>query len=250
MSLRSGAQFHHVVRIVPASGRVIFNGTDAEIAGRWRWAAGAGRRGSAWNMVGIDGRQSVDFGGERFGTVQWNAGRTQSRLNALAAIAAARHVGVAPANRWPRGLRLRASNDAWNCAGGLAASRCMTTLRFLSDGDRRRARSSARSNPAGILAVFEPLEHHETQRDADPSGNTSTVQNVPTPSQVASTGMSRNQPSRWGRAADFEISMNWVRAVVWRGRAGDHILVMSNGGFGGIHDKLLKQLPTLRHALV
>ena len=51
------------------------------------------------------------------------------------------------------------------------------------------------------------------------------------------------------RATDYRNLDELVRAVSCDARAGDHILVMSNGGFGGIHDKLLKQLQPSLHAL-
>ena len=94
-------QFHHLVRTVPGIGRLIVNGDEASLArvlkrGMWSEKESFGvSDGVTWNMVEHpDGHFDVLFHGENVGTVRWQLTGKHNRTNALAAIAAARHVGV------------------------------------------------------------------------------------------------------------------------------------------------------------
>ena len=248
-------QFHHVVRIVPASGRVIFNGTDAEIAEALAMGCWSGREAfgveHGWHLT-ADSR--VDFGGERFGTVQLDMPGEHNRLNALAAIAAARHVGVAPAESLAalacfkgikRRMELRGEisgvkvyDDFAHHPTAIAAT--ITALkRAIKPGER-------------ILAVFEPRSN--TMKLGAMRARLATCFDGAERAYSFSGGVNWDVAEAMrplgGRAADFRNLDELVRAVACEARAGDHILVMSNGGFGGIHDKLLKQLQLSVHALV
>jgi UDP-N-acetylmuramate: L-alanyl-gamma-D-glutamyl-meso-diaminopimelate ligase len=95
-------QFHHLVRTVPGVGRVIANGREASLQrvlqrGCWsenEWFGGT----DGWSLTTHeDGNFDVIFNGELQGTVNWALTGEHNRMNALAAIAAARHVGVLPA---------------------------------------------------------------------------------------------------------------------------------------------------------
>src|SRR5206468_266211 len=97
-------QFHHLVRTVPGVGRLIVNGREASLErviarGCWsekEWFGTAGANG--WSLKEHqDGSFDVLFDGEMQGTLQWSLTGEHNRLNALASIAAARHVGVQPA---------------------------------------------------------------------------------------------------------------------------------------------------------
>src|SRR5439155_22970756 len=96
-------QFHHLVRTVPGVGRLIVNGREAALQrvlarGCWSELEQFGTDQASWNLTEHeDGRFDVLFNGVRQGTVDWPLSGEHNRLNALAAIAAARHVGVPPA---------------------------------------------------------------------------------------------------------------------------------------------------------
>ncbi|MFN3631122.1 MAG: UDP-N-acetylmuramate:L-alanyl-gamma-D-glutamyl-meso-diaminopimelate ligase, partial [Casimicrobiaceae bacterium] len=90
-------QFHHVIRTVPRSGRIISNATDARLKealamGCWSEQEVFGSP-QGWHLTAD---AQVNFGGERFGTLSLGMPGDYNRMNALAAIAAARHVGVHP----------------------------------------------------------------------------------------------------------------------------------------------------------
>src|SRR4029078_658030 len=93
-------QFHHLVRIVPSQGLIVANGEEAaleRVLARGCWTPverfGAGQR---WSVGAIHPDDSFDImlDGMRQGTVRWALMGEHNRLNALAAIAAARHAGV------------------------------------------------------------------------------------------------------------------------------------------------------------
>lgn len=240
-------QFHHVVRIVPASGRVIFNGTDAEIAEALAMGCWSGREAfgveQGWHLT-ADGR--VDFGGERFGDLQLEMPGQHNRLNALAAIAAARHAGVAPVEAITalatfKGVKrrmelrgeargVRVYDDFAHHPTAIAAT--ITALkRAVNPGERILAVFEPRSNTMklGAMRARLPASFDDAALAYSYSGGVSW--------DVAEAMRPLGE-----RAADFRNIDDLVRAVVDNAHSGDHVLVMSNGGFGGIHDRLLKQL--------
>ncbi|UUZ47021.1 hypothetical protein LP420_25950 [Massilia sp. B-10] len=94
-------QFHHLVRTVPGVGRLVVNGDEASLArvlkrGCWSELETFGASaGVSWTMVEHpDGSFDVVFNGDQVATVHWNLTGKHNRSNALAALAAARHVGV------------------------------------------------------------------------------------------------------------------------------------------------------------
>ncbi|MEY2953352.1 MAG: UDP-N-acetylmuramate:L-alanyl-gamma-D-glutamyl-meso-diaminopimelate ligase, partial [Pseudomonadota bacterium] len=95
-------QFHHLVRTVPGSGRVIVNGLEESLArvlhqGCWSETRSFGSVVNDFSASGNAACFDVLHQGQRVGTVQWRLSGQHNQLNALAAIAAAEHVGVAPA---------------------------------------------------------------------------------------------------------------------------------------------------------
>src|SRR3954470_7052007 len=94
-------QFHHLVRTVPASGRIVVNGLEESLArvlhqGCWSEVRSFGAAVSDWTAQGEPWSFDVLLRGERVGHVEWDLTGAHNQLNALAAIAAAEHVGVDP----------------------------------------------------------------------------------------------------------------------------------------------------------
>jgi UDP-N-acetylmuramate: L-alanyl-gamma-D-glutamyl-meso-diaminopimelate ligase len=96
-------QFHHFVRTVPKSGQVVANGADESVKrvltmGCWTPVHAFGVA-DGWQAGEPDDQGSFDvsFAGQLLGQVRWPLLGAHNRLNALAALAAARHVGVEPA---------------------------------------------------------------------------------------------------------------------------------------------------------
>ncbi len=258
-------QFHQLLRTVPASGRVLVNADDANLretlaAGCWTkteafrlategCAGGAGADAQWTADVPDDGagrRFTVRQSGRIVGSVDWGLIGTHNVMNALAAIGAAHHVGVPPeraVHALHRFLGVKRRMENRGMIGGVTVyddfahhpTAMTTTLRGLR----------AQVGTARIIAVIESrsnsmrLGAHREQLALALGTADSVWFFVPPelgwdlPAAVASLG------SRAHFAPSIEALVEGLTAAA---RAGDHILIMSNGGFGGLHDKLLKAL--------
>ncbi len=252
-------QFHHLVRTVPGVGRLVVNGREPALQrvierGCWseveHFDAAAG--GSGWGMVEHDdGSFDVLFNGESVGTVRWSLTGTHNRWNAVAAIAAARHVGVTP----PQAIASLASfenvkrrMETRGVANGVTViddfAHHPTAIATTVGGLRRKVGASR------ILAVLEPRSNTMklgTMKDALPGS-------LAEADLVFGYGAKGNGKDAlgWdlgaalsplgGKARAFDDLALLVQAVAAAAQPGDSVLVMSNGGFGGVHQKLLDAL--------
>ena len=244
-------QFHHFVRTVPGSGRIIVNGRDAALKrvlaqGCWtpleEFGVAAG-----WEAGDPDGEGvfEIAWQGRAVGRLKWALPGEVNRLNAIAAIAAARHVGVEPEAAIEAlskfgGVRRRL--ELKGTVRGVALyddfAHHPTAIRETIAGLRQRNRDGR------ILAVFEPRSNtlkKGVMKDALP-GSFAGADRV----FIYSAGLSWDAGSvfaplgaRTRCDANLEVLVAAIAAEV---RDGDQILVMSNGGFGGIHRKLLAAL--------
>jgi UDP-N-acetylmuramate: L-alanyl-gamma-D-glutamyl-meso-diaminopimelate ligase len=251
-------QFHHLVRSVPGGGRLIINGADAALArvlarGCWSelerfdvddgWHAGNAEEGARHAF-------DVALGNEAFGRLVLPLAGAHNRSNALAAIAAARHAGVAPAmaiEALQRFGGVRRRLEVRGVAGGVTVyddfAHHPTAIAATVSGLRRRV------GGARILAVLEPRSNTmklgtmsaqlpASLQDAD------LVFCYGAPSGRDALGWQPTQAlaPMGARASSFDDLDVLVRSVSAAARPGDHLLVMSNGGFGGVHEKLLAAL--------
>ncbi len=244
-------QFHHFVRTVPRTGRVIVNGADEALKrvltqGVWSPVEAFGVPG-AWEAgpADADGAFEIAWQGKPAGWVRWGQLGDHNRLNALAAVAAARHAGVEPAaaieslasfSGVRRRMQMRGS------AGGVTVyddfAHHPTAIRTTVEGLRQRVGRSR------ILAVLEPRSNtmkRGVMKDQLPSSLA-----VADRIYVYSAGLGWDAQAVFGslgaRARCDDDLERLIAAVVAEAGAGDHVLVMSNGGFGGIHEKLLQRL--------
>jgi UDP-N-acetylmuramate: L-alanyl-gamma-D-glutamyl-meso-diaminopimelate ligase len=244
-------QFHHFVRTVPRSGRVVANGSDEHVKrvltlGCWTPVEAFGVA-DGWQAGEPDtqGSFEVQFAAQSLGRVRWSLLGAHNRLNALAALAAARHVGVEPATAIEAlgafgGVRRRMQVKGQ--AKGVTVyddfAHHPTAIRTTLEGLRQRV------GKARILAVLDPRSNtmkRGVMKDALPP---SFAQADRVYIYTAGIGWdARSLFALLGARARCEEQVDsLVSAIVAEARAGDHVLVMSNGGFGGIHDKLLDRL--------
>jgi UDP-N-acetylmuramate: L-alanyl-gamma-D-glutamyl-meso-diaminopimelate ligase len=251
-------QFHHLVRCVPASGRLIVNGGAASLArvlARGCWSevepfdAAAGWH-AAEVSEGMAHAFDVNYGDARYGRLTLPMAGSHNRCNALAAIAAARHVGVPPAvaiealagfEGVKRRLEVRGAQAGITVYDDFAHH--PTAIELTVGGLRRRVGS------ARILAVLEPRSNTMklgTMKAALPGAlrEADLVFCYGARDGKAALGWDPAQALAplGNRAQSFHEIDALVRAVTAAARAGDHVLVMSNGGFGGVHAKLLQTL--------
>ena len=250
-------QFHHLIRTIPSNGLLVSNANEEALddvlkMGCWtptETFSGTDTRNSAWsaNYLQADGSVfDVLFEGEKQGTVQWNELGAHNVSNGLAAIAAARHAGVptkhaiaalAEFKGVKRRMQLRGEVNGIRVYDDFAhhPTAIETTLKGLraSVGDKR------------IIAILEPRSN--TMRMGIHKDKIA-------PSLAAADEVIMYQPDGLDWEMDDVVAalgeqgvlLNNVDAIVQRvaaiAQSGDHVLVMSNGGFDGIHDKLLDKL--------
>lgn len=244
-------QFHHLVRTVPQQGLVVSNGREASLErviqrGCWTPVETFGAS-SGWDMGPADalGHFSVSWQGQTMGTVQWDLLGEHNRMNALAAIAAARHAGV-------------------QVAEAIAA-----LVEFKNVKRRMELRGVVRE-----ISVYDDFAHHPTAIATTVAGLRSKVGKarilavLEPRSNTMKLGVMKQALPDSLRDADlvfcYGANLGWsaqealqpiahksqvfddlpamVQAICQVAQSGDHILVMSNGGFGGIHQQLLDAL--------
>ena len=252
-------QFHHLVRTVPASGRVVVNANEDSLErvltqGCWsevaKFGAHASERSNGWSIQGEPNNFGVRHQGEEVGRVQWDITGVHNQLNALAAIAAAEHLGVAPAQAAASltdfqnvRRRMEVRGKVPRSGGDITVyddfAHHPTAIRTTVDGLRRKVGPKAR-----ILAVFEPRSNTMklgTMKSQLPWSLEDTDLAFCHSGGLDWDAAQALQPmgARACVGATVDEVIAQVVAVV---QPGDHILCMSNGGFGGIHAKLLAAL--------
>ena len=243
-------QFHHFVRTIPKSGLLLANAADAALArvlGRGCWTPVEQFNSSTgWQAEMLDSDSfRVSFAGKERGRVHWPLLGEHNRSNALAAIAAASHAGVDP------------------------AMACDALARF----ENVKRRMELRGTAAGV-AVFDDFAHHPTAIAStlaglrDKVGAARILAVLEPRSNTMKLGVMKDALPGSLVAADliycYSANLGWdaagtlaplgsravchtdldalVAAVCAEARPGDQVLVMSNGAFGGIHQKLLDRL--------
>ncbi|MDH0355185.1 UDP-N-acetylmuramate:L-alanyl-gamma-D-glutamyl-meso-diaminopimelate ligase [Morganella sp. GD04133] len=247
-------QFHHLVRVVPGDGKIIAPAQDANLKqvlsmGCWSEEeyTGDNARWQAEKVTNDCAEFDVRYDGEISGRVTWGLVGEHNMQNALMAVAAAHHVGVP------------------------VAEACRALGKFIN----ARRRLELRGEVNGI-SVYDDFAHHPTailatlQELRSKVGGTARILVVLEPrSNTMKMGISKDDIApALGRADEVfifqpanipwlvsEITERCVQPAYWTGdqdtlvnmvaehaQPGDHILVMSNGSFGGIHDKLLEKL--------
>jgi UDP-N-acetylmuramate: L-alanyl-gamma-D-glutamyl-meso-diaminopimelate ligase len=247
-------QFHHLVRTVPASGRLLVNARSEALArvlarGCWSEVQRFGtKREEPGGLCARGDPQSFDVlrGSLKLGQVQWPLLGEHNQMNALAAIGAAEHAGVSPDaacaalcsfQNVRRRLELRGEANGVKVYDDFAHH--PTAMRTTVDGLRRKVGHTQR-----ILAVFEPRSN--TMKLGAMKAQ------LPWALEDADLSFCLQSDYGWsaaealaplGETAVVKDTVDaLVAAIVQAAQPGDHVLCMSNGGFGGVHDKLLAAL--------
>ncbi|HVF63661.1 MAG TPA: UDP-N-acetylmuramate:L-alanyl-gamma-D-glutamyl-meso-diaminopimelate ligase [Casimicrobiaceae bacterium] len=253
-------QFHHLIRTVPSTGRLVVNAEDANlerVLARGCWSSVERFAGAElafengvlpqWRIAG-DGK--VTHAGAPQGMLRWPGDSTlcgrHTRLNAIAAIIAARHAGV-PVERSLealaefRGVKRRLER--------LGEVRGVTvyddfahhpTAIASTVGGLRRAVGARR-----IIAVLEPRSN--TMKLGTVKAELPASLREADHTFCFAPGTLGWNPSDALAPLGYRVDVHrnldqMVQAIAGFARAGDHVLIMSNGAFGGVHDKLLKAL--------
>ncbi len=241
-------QFHHFVRTLPRSGLVVANAAEdslKRVLQRGCWTPVEWFNDPAGWALGEEGRFAVRYRGEDLGGAELPLVGRHNHANALAALAAARHAGVMPGAALAalerfRGVKRRL--EVRGVAGGVTVyddfAHHPTAVALTIAGLRQRV------GAARILAVLEPRSN---------TMKLGVMKDQLAPSLVGADRVFCYAANLgWDaavalaplgdKAAVFDDLERLVGAVAAVARPGDHVLVMSNGSFGGVHVKLLQAL--------
>ena len=246
-------QFHHLVRTVPGKGRLVVNARDEalqRVLARGCWSEvlrfGALREEpGALRARGEPQAFDVLRGSLKIARVEWSLFGEYNQLNALAAIGAAEHVGVAPEVAGAALSRFQNAKRRMELVGEAGGVKVYddfahhpTAIRVTVDGLRQRVGLQR------VLAVFEPRSN--TMKLGAMKAQ------LPWALEEADLSFCLQGNYGWdarealapmaAKAAVADKVDALAAAVVAAAKAGDHILCMSNGSFGGIHGKLLDGL--------
>jgi UDP-N-acetylmuramate: L-alanyl-gamma-D-glutamyl-meso-diaminopimelate ligase len=247
-------QFHHLIRTVPGQGRLVVNAQDVNLPrvldmGAWSeidWFDGSGHDARGWSAQrGAHGFTLLQHG-LPLGEARTPLAGPHNRANAVAAIAAANHVGVAPAAALAalesfRGIKRRLELLA--TVAGVEVfddfAHHPTAIEVTIAGLRERG-------PGRILAVLEPRSN--TMRLGGHAGGdlADSLRDADLAYVMARADL------RWDAGAALAAVGDRLRlhqdldvladAIVAEARSGDRVLVMSNGDFGGLHGRIVTRL--------
>ena len=242
-------QFHHLVRTVPQNGLIVSNGKEdslKHVIDKGCWST-VEQFGTDWQATNVDANGSFDvmFKNERQARVSWEMLGEHNRMNALAAIAAARHVGVAPC------IAIEALSEFKNVKRRMETKGVVNNITVYDDFahhptaiETTVAGLRAKVGKARILAVLEPRSN--TMKLG--------VMKAALPASLKDADLVFCYGANLGwdaadalkpianKAKTFDDLTMLVQAIKQAAKPGDHILVMSNGGFGGVHQKILDSL--------
>jgi UDP-N-acetylmuramate: L-alanyl-gamma-D-glutamyl-meso-diaminopimelate ligase len=244
-------QFHHLIRTVPSQGLVIANGEESSldrVLERGCWTPverfGHGQNWEAKNM-NADGHFDVYYQGQLTGRVVWNLLGRHNQLNALAAIAAARHAGVTTV------IAIKALGEFQNVKRRMELKGVVNDIHVYDDFAHHPtaiattlAGLRTKVGKARILAVLEPRSN--TMKLG--------VMKAALPASLKDADLvfchgenlgwdAREALASIGHKTQVTHDIDELVILLCQtAQPGDHILMMSNGGFGNIHTKLLKAL--------
>ena len=247
-------QFHHLVRTMPQSGCILSAVSDQNVQDTLKMGAysqlqfiGEGKEWFAKPLMADCSSFEVYHFGEKAGVVKWQIIGAHNMHNGLMAIAASHHAGVSVAGACEAlgsfinaNRRLEVKGEVCGVTVYDDFAHHPTAIEATIGALRSKVGKEAR-----ILAVLEPRSNtmkmgvHKEEiapslKDADA---VFVYQPETIPWQVSVITDALTQPAKWSANLD-----ELVDAVTREAKSGDHILVMSNGAFGGIHAKLLEKL--------
>ncbi len=246
-------QFHHLIRMVPSNGLILYPHDDRNITetlNQGCWTPYQTANGD-WriNNVSKDGCHfDIVFEDQCQGRVEWDLQGEHNRANGLMAIAAARHVGVRPSDA------IEALNQFINTKRRMEVRGCIHNITIYDDFAHHPTAIETtlkglrdKVGAARIFAVLEPRSntmkmgvHKDTLTQSWQLADTVFAYQATrsNDNSTFSDSISRSQiPAKL--FSDIDVLVN---TLTQQCQSGDHVVIMSNGGFGGIHEKLLDSL--------
>ncbi|MFN3580223.1 MAG: UDP-N-acetylmuramate:L-alanyl-gamma-D-glutamyl-meso-diaminopimelate ligase [Pseudomonas sp.] len=251
-------QFHHLVRTVPSTGLIIYPHADQALqrviaAGCWTPCQTTGG-GGQWQakLLEADGsRFEVLLDGQLQGVAQWSQTGEHSVANALTALAAARHVGVPPEQGIQALAEFRSAKRRMELLAEIGGVRVYddfahhpTAIATTLAGLR------ASIGDAPLIAVIEPrsntmrLGAHSAALAASVACASQVIWFQPPGLDWDLAQVVEQSPVPASLDNDIDGIISSLLALA---APGTRVVIMSNGGFGGIHQRLIKALE-VQHA--
>ena len=244
-------QFHHMVRMVPGIGRVIINDEEESLKrvidrGCWSEKVYIGsKQGLSIGKVNQDQSFEVLNLSKLIGAISWDLLGHHNRMNALAAIAASHHVGVTFENAIEALQTFKNVKRRMECIGE------KNGITIYDDFAHHPAAIAstlaglrAKVGRARIIAVLEPRSNTMklgTMKDQLPQSLKDADQVFCYGEKLGWNAEETLVPIKNKSFVGLEMK-TFVEAILKEAKSGDHILVMSNGSFDGIHQALLKRI--------
>ena len=244
-------QFHHLIRTVPGQGQLVVNGADANLdrvldMGCWSELVHFDRA-DGWQARLLPDSPAFEVlhQGVVLGSAELTLAGAHNRSNALAAIAAARHVGVSAEQSMAALASFKGIRRRLELRGTVAGVQVYDDFAHHPTAIAVTLAALKEQGPGRILAVLEPRSntmrlgsHKDDLAQALQAADVCFVFAPPTLRWDAAEALAAIGPKL---ALQAELGQ-LVKAVVAEAKAGDRVLVMSNGDFGGIHEQLLTAL--------
>lgn len=243
-------QFHHLVRTLPGNGLIVANGREAALQrvlsrGCWTpvelFGTDDGWQAAAESVQALQ----ISFRGNPQGSLRWELLGEHNRMNALAAIAAARHAGV------PAHIAIEALSCFKNVKRRMELHGTVNGIRIYDDFAHHP--TAIRTTLAGlreqvgsarILAILEPRSNTMklgTWQDSL-AASLALADRIFCYTHQADWDVQTALAALGGKAGTYPDFMAMIEAVASAARPDDHVLIMSNGSFNGLHAKLLARL--------
>lgn len=247
-------EFHHMVKIIPENGLIIAKQGDAEVSqvlemGSWTAVEYFGERGSGWSVDALSDDFSqfdVLFNSNIVGKVSWELIGQFNADNALAAIAAANHVGVEPTQSCDALQSLKNVKRRLECLAEVNQvtvyddfAHHPTAIRETLKALRQKVKDER------IIAIMEPRSNTMKQGIHRKTLAAAFVEADHTFLYAADNldwDLSKAVSSLGKKVEVMDSIENIVNSVASLAEAGDHMLIMSNGDFSGLHQKLIEKL--------
>jgi UDP-N-acetylmuramate: L-alanyl-gamma-D-glutamyl-meso-diaminopimelate ligase len=243
-------QFHHLVRVIPGNGLIITNGRDPNLErvlmkGCWTRVEKIGTDDGWQAETPPGGGISIRFMGKLQGKLRWDLMGEHNLMNALAALSAARHAGI-PIDTGISALaqfkNVKRRMEIRGIAGNITVyddfAHHPTAIRATLKGLRQKVGATR------IIAVLEPRSNTMKMGIWGESlaGSLAGADLVFCYASNLGWDAKHAMAALGQKAQTHENLEELIAAITGAAQAGDQVLIMSNGGFGGIHEKLLRAL--------
>lgn len=242
-------QFHHLVRIIPNNGLIVSNGSETSLKrvleqGCWTPIEVFGTK-AGWHTVNANNQTEIYFGDAHQGTLQWDLLGEHNRMNALAALSAARHAGV------PIEAGISALTQFKNVKRRMEIRGVVNNITVYDDFahhptsiDTTLQGLRNKVGDAKIIAVLEPRSNTMKMgvwKDKL-SASLAIADQVFCYADQANLGAQAALQTLGDKVTCFNDLTQLIKTISTTAQPGNQVLIMSNGGFGNIHEKLLIEL--------